>query len=572
MSGIMDILEIVRSIYKTKLSNGKSILELSSYNDISMWWTVDTIFYDFINEISRDEDGSRRTNQNKILNNIFKHRKIFINIYKYFGIYIVRVYDTTIYLIIMLIENILNKCDKLDDTDSKPKVLIVAQDGQWKSVYDYETGKSRRSDAFFDPIIKRLLEDGYELVGIFPIDLYPLRGINVYTQKLKYWNIYHKPLNRYYDKRSWICEKNAYIHFKGVWNSIKHDKILKDICIYNGIQYERVIDELEIYFLVVFPHLVKYVQISRNMIQNLKPNLILIINEHYWWERTLISAAELEGIPTLAIQHGVIHPSYKSHNYTKEDISPDGSGRSPYCPIPNKIAVYGSYFKDILTKTSSYPTDSVVVTGQPRYDIISYADKVFSKDKYLTKYVIGSNIKIILWTTQCHGLSDNENSKNLNCIFDVMNKIKGCSLVIKQHPVEPEIYTNQIKKQIETHSSKNIVLAHKSSDTLEHIYNCDLLITRHSTTAMEAVALGKPVIILNLSGEPDPVNYVDEGVALGVYKEEDLKQTIEMLLMDGSALSDNRDIYIKRYLCNIDGEATTRVAEVISSMIKGESI
>ncbi|HJH26921.1 MAG TPA: hypothetical protein C5S37_09180 [Methanophagales archaeon] len=112
------------------------------------------------------------------------------------------------------------------------------------------------------------------------------------------------------------------------------------------------------------------------------------------------------------------------------------------------------------------------------------------------------------------------------------------------------------------------VLTPKESDTYEQLFVCDLMITRHSTTAMEAVALNKPIIILNLSGEPDPVEYVKEGVALGVYKEGDLKPTIEKLLKDDSELAKNRKKYIETYLYKIDGKATERVVNLIEEMLE----
>jgi UDP-N-acetylglucosamine 2-epimerase len=98
------------------------------------------------------------------------------------------------------------------------------------------------------------------------------------------------------------------------------------------------------------------------------------------------------------------------------------------------------------------------------------------------------------------------------------------------------------------------------------------MITRHSTTATEAVALNKPVIILNLSGEPDPMGYVKEGVALGVYKGKDLKPAIEKLLKDDSGLAKNRERYIEKYLYKVDGKASERVVGVICEMIEGKKI
>ena len=114
----------------------------------------------------------------------------------------------------------------------------------------------------------------------------------------------------------------------------------------------------------------------------------------------------------------------------------------------------------------------------------------------------------------------------------------------------------------------NAVVTPKSSDTYEQLFVCDLMIARHSTTAMEAVALNKPVIILNLSGEPDPVEYVKEGVASGVYKAEDLKPTIEKLLKDDSELAKNRKSYIEKYLYKIDGNASERIVKLIERIIE----
>lgn len=88
---------------------------------------------------------------------------------------------------------------------------------------------------------------------------------------------------------------------------------------------------------------------------------------------------------------------------------------------------------------------------------------------------------------------------------------------------------------------------------------------------MEAVALNKPVIVLNLSGEPDPVEYVKEGVALGVYRKEDLGPAIKSLLIDDSQLAGNRKRYIEKYLYRVDGRATERVVNLINQMIVGEA-
>ena len=560
-----DKLIYIRNLYKKRLDCGKNLLELTTYDNIAMWWVADTPFHNLVSKAIDNEVPPDRLNQHKLIASIYNHHDLFMKIYRNIGIYIVMMYDIFITMLVRSMIKIPGK-NKQDKKNSEPKILFIAQDGRWMVIKDYETNRLKKSDVFFDSLTARL-KNRYNLIGICPIDLYPIRGLKIFIDKLKNWYIPHKPLNLYWSMSAWRKERKAFKHFKKSWHYLINDEVFKEMCIYDEKDlYKKIKDELDLYFSGLFPHLVKYIQIARTMIRVERPDLILLLNEHGWWERTLVIAAKLENIPTLAIQHGIVHPLHKSHRYTKDEIAPDGGVESPYCPIPDKTVVYGPYYKEILTKISAYPLNSVAVTGQPRYDILYHADKIYSKEEFLRKYNISPNHKVILWTTQCHDLSDVENIKNFKCVFRAMQQLKDVVLIIKQHPGDTERYTKAIMKHLKNYKI-NAIITPKSSDTYEQIYICDLMIARHSTTAMEAVALNKPIIVLNLSGEPDPVEYVKEGVAIGVYKEVELKLAIEKLLKDDSELVRNRKDYIRKYLYKIDGNATERVAKVVDEMI-----
>jgi CDP-glycerol glycerophosphotransferase (TagB/SpsB family) len=234
-------------------------------------------------------------------------------------------------------------------------------------------------------------------------------------------------------------------------------------------------------------------------------------------------------------------------------------------PLDKLIADYflvsGTKFKDMKKDTKD--SEEIMVTGQPRYDILYQADKIYDKNKICKQLNLDQNKKLILWITQTHGLPIDENEKNISAVFNAVKSLKNVQLVIKLHPAEDQNATMYKKDK-----SFNPVIVDGKADTYVLLYACDLMITRHSRTAMEAVALNKPVIILNLSGEPDPVEYVKEGVAFGVYKEEDLKPAIEKLLRDDSELEKNRRSYIEKYLYKIDGKATERVVNLIEKMIE----
>jgi predicted glycosyltransferase len=231
---------------------------------------------------------------------------------------------------------------------------------------------------------------------------------------------------------------------------------------------------------------------------------------------------------------------------------------------PDLFLCSGRMSEDIKRRMGS--ARKVVVTGQLRYDVLFSPSEHYSKEDFMRRYGIDLSNRIVLWTTQTHGLSQEENLKNLKAICEAMNELKGITLVIKQHPAESKAHTHLINEFIGRYGI-NAILTPKNSDTYEQLFACDLMITRHSTTAIEALVLKKPVIILNLSGEPDPVDYVREGVAAGVYDENSLRKMIVRLLKDDRVLMNNRDLYLDRHLFKIDGKATDRVVDSIIQMI-----
>lgn len=555
-------LKYVRELCKRTLACEKNLLDLTTYDNVAMWWIRDNQFYYFIKHATDENISVDLSHQSKMFMMLYKTFRTHIDFLYYIG-FLHNLFLKSLVSVLMRLWGGSNQTG----TESKSKILFVATDNEWRFVRDCETNKVKKSDAFFDSIITKL-NKRYNLLGVYPIELPAIRGLKIFVEKLRNWGIMHKPLNSYWSLDVWTKERTAFKHFKKSWDCLKEDADFRLMCVYNGKDlYNQITKELEICFLFLFPRAVRYIEMGKRMMKAEKPDLILLKHEYGSNERCyLVIAAKLNNIPTLAVQHGLIHPTHVGYRYAEDEISRDGSVTSPYCPIPDITAVYGPYHKDILTKVSAYPEDSVVVTGQPRYDVLYHAEWIYSKEKFLEKYKINPKHKIVLWATACHGYSDEENIRYFKTVFETMQNIKGATLIIKQHPVEGERYTKMIEKYLNTYKI-NAIVTPKDSDTYELLFVCDLMITKNSTTAMEAIALNKPVIILNLGGEPDVVDYVEQGVAFGVYKEEDLKPIIEKLLKDDTDLAKNRERYIEKYLYKLDGKATERVVNLITRMI-----
>jgi hypothetical protein len=554
-----DKIDFLRGIYSHELPNGKTLLESTEYMGTPMWWTADLLFFQFLGRTINEESELKRLNQNKLLIIFFKHRISFISLYKSIGIYIELLYDFFIFLAVKMINTLFGRGSK---DSSKKKVMFISQDRQWSYVKDYRTLKSEKSDAFFDPVLKSLTH--YDLKGFYPIDVYPHRGLKVFLDKKRKWKFDHAPLNFYWTLDSWKKQKKAIKSFENTWKLILEDDSFKKTCNFHGKDlYPAIIGELELYFSILFPHLIKYLEMARKMIKDEDPSLIILLNEFWWWERSLMMAAKSEGVKTVALQHGVISSGERNYTYEKEEIS-----ERLKCPIPDKTVVYGSYYKNLLVNKSSFPENSVLDLGQPRYDVLYHVNEIYSKEKFLKKLEIPKENKIILWTTQCQAFSDEENIKNIQCVLRAVENMDETTLLIKQHPLETYKHKKLIIN-ISNNYKTDFRLVSRDSDTYEQIYSSDLMLVKNSTTALEAVALDKPVIVLNLSGTVDDVDYVEKNVALGVYNEKDLEDAFRILL-ENDTLKKYRKIYVEEHLHAVDGRSSVRIAELIEKMVDGD--
>lgn len=538
-------------IPEAKIKNGKSLIELTTYDDIAMWRFVEGDFDKFVRYIHSTEVPIYIKTSS--MDRLIKKSSVLYFIYELFVSSLckldVRLYDSK-------------------TNHKKNRIIVATPNLNWRIIRDFFTGESKKGDAFFDLIISQLRKNDENEIITTSLLGYSISDLKVMIDKRKdQKDIIHKPFDIYWSLDVRRKGRIANKYFSALWKDLKNDEKIKKLLEYKGIKFDLLENRFSHYFTTVFGVMVEYIEMANRMIEEEKPDLILLMNENGRFERALIIASKLKGVPVLAVQHGIITPFQKLYIYAQDEISPEGSVKSPYCPIPDMTAVYGTYHKDLLTKVGAYPEDSVVVTGQPRYDYLYYADKIYSKEKFLKNHKISQDHKIVLWATACHAYSDEENIKNFKTVFGTMQNIKNVTLIIKQHPGEGEKCTKMIKGHLNRYKI-DALLTPKNSDTYEQSFICDLMITKDSTTAMEAIALNKPVIVLNLGGEPCVVDYVEQGVALGVYKEEDLILAIENLLKDDTELAMNRNKYIEKYLYKIDGKATERVVKLVEEIIR----
>jgi len=351
---------------------------------------------------------------------------------------------------------------------------------------------------------------------------------------------------------------------KDIYESIKYitntrtilDKIHKnESMLYKNLDLRDILSDLVSYHLYSKPLIVAFAKMSSRAIQMEQPKLIITPNTKNWDGRVFTEIGNGCGISTLTIQEGLYETPSFHHMFNSK-----------------RIALQGEEVKNDFLK-SGVEEGRLVVTGAPVYDFIKEnirIKKEANNFRYLEKYGIDLKKSLIVFASQPHDkklYKIEEKRRILVGLKTAMAKFPDCMLVVKLHPYER--YEELASSILEKDCDRNIVVV-KDINIFDLIYICDLLITRWSTSALEAILLGKPVITMNLSTAPDPFPYAANNVALDVSREEDIIPSLRRILYDRDTkemLKENRSKFIGKYAYKLDGNATDRILSLIKEMM-----
>jgi len=526
-----DWLTLEQEVLKTK-AHGQSLLETTSYRGIALWWFIRRRLY--------------HQNASSQLVRSFVANTYFVSLVDFF-------YD---FFTSILCRMLLGYSRRKRGHKKHFKVLITAENVEWKSIRD-PTGRLRKYDAFFDSVMTELKKRDYDVATVYPLR-YSLSGLRIMTDKLKRQRgVTHKPFNIYWSMKIRKKAHDAGRHFRNIWKNIfENDGKIIRLLEEHGLKAE-----LSHCFNIVFERVVKNIEMAIKLVEEEEPDLILLEDEYEIFERALFVAGKLKGIPTLAIQHGNIGPLHMGYMYSKDNLSAHGSIKTPYCPIPDKIAVYGPFYYDLLTKTSAFPPNAVVITGQPRYDRLAISDEIYSRENFCTRLGLDPHRKIILIATQPIPIRETF----IKSILRGLKNFPEIQIVIKPHPGESdEVYRRAVEEE-----NVKVKMLSEGADTIEALYSCDLLVAAFSTVITEALVLGKLVVTLNLSDE-DLVPYY-KGYVLKVNREQDLPPAIRKALYDEKTKENLRRAgkeFVFNHTYKQDGKATERIVNLVEQMIK----
>lgn len=505
-------IKILNKIEMTEI-NSHSFLSFFKYNDFSLWWFIRPSLFtpikDIINFIDRFEKiiDDHNPKEIKLVGDFSKfqlieqickkkHVEFFYSKSQYFQHRLLE--STKIKIQRKRFKQITKK--KIDSRlkifDSKKRrnnfhksnVIFAIPTSYRRSVYDSQTGKSKKGEFIQGNLIKIINELGH---SISCIDLdYTFRGEPEILKQRMNDPVHWLPLESIVKNKPTKQHQN----FLKLFKNLRRKKEFKAIFQYFGINFWQ---ELENIFetLTFSPHIPFYLQTIDSMFsyfKEQKPIGVFCPYETGPLTLAIILACEKNGIKTYGIQHSLwlrSHADYSTKIFrSKKNLLG--------MPIPTKMILFGEFTKQLLLEQGNYIKDRITILGNPAFFELDSMIYNMRKQDLKKKYSVPKNKKIILFATGKNQRYYNKQSGQnydeqiLENLLNNFARNNNLYFIIKPHPTEKnlEIYQELIKKNKGTNFS--IV----QGDLFGLLLLSDLSISVYSTSIIDSITLGIPSI------------------------------------------------------------------------------
>ncbi len=257
----------------------------------------------------------------------------------------------------------------------------------------------------------------------------------------------------------------------------------------------------------------------------------------------------------------------------------------PYVGIPDNVTHTTPYYSDIIyvdgildkefLVRNGVNSEKIIVSGSVRHEnLFKEIPKLESiKDTFSGKnYSLDQDrIKILLTTSP---ISIESNKFFLKAVVNSLKRLNNIQFIIKLHPREDGL---NHKKQLEDMGYKDVIIV-KDIDLYKLLKSCDFLLTKDSGIILEAMAIGIPIVCLDLmnrriffSGE---FLFSNETYVLKAYNEDDIYNSLQLFITNPKKLEEYKKQAkenLKLFLFNKEGYSpTSRITSNIIKLIKNE--
>ena len=343
---------------------------------------------------------------------------------------------------------------------------------------------------------------------------------------------------------------------RALWRRLRRSPGMHEAFTHRGVAFDDLAEEdLAGTLLLQLPWAVRCYEEMTAALQAVRPAAVCLYAEGSGWGRAAVAACRGAGVPTLAIQHGIIYPRYFSYLHDPDDGD---------CPRPDRTAVFGAAARRFLIEEGRYAPESLVVTGSPKFDALLEAARSWDREALRARFGVEEGERLLVVASRYRSIRPTTHQSIGSAFAGLVRAVEGMDgvrLLVKPHPAEP---AGAYVADIRAAGARRSRVLPPSTDLLELLFAADALVTVESLSAVEALVLGRPVLILNMPSNLREM--VERGVALGAKTGEDPADAVRRLLFDPATredLSAARTRYLPEIAFGLDGGATRRMLALI---------
>ena len=281
-----------------------------------------------------------------------------------------------------------------------------------------------------------------------------------------------------------------------------------------------------------------------NAIRTFRPDIFLCIEVNYIL-RNAVRYCRQAGIRSIVVQHG----------------TPNRFSLHAFLPFEgDRFLAWNAFSKDFLCR-HGMPDRKVVVTGAIPFDRTQTI--VPDRVRIAAEAGLDGSRKWAVFTTQGVGAG------NMPSLDEIRTGLVETAREFANHPDWQIVYQVHPSQKIEDvraildEAGFADTSAVRYHDTEELIKAGDAMITFFSTTAIDAVLLRKPLLLINLSDDRDFFPFAEMGVALAAFSRDDIAVSIRRLI-GGFQIDDDKYAAAVHLMNHVnDGQALPRVLKNI---------
>ncbi len=456
------------------------------------------------------------------------------------------------------------------DSTGRRTVLFLSHAAFWRERRDPESDAISEYEHYFDRLIPEVGDDPALrafVVAVGPRAAFRRRRT---SDRLAEWLRLHRAegpyvhVNAYTRWNVFRETRRATREIRAIWQRLRSSPGVRESFAHRGVRFDDLAQpDLAATLLLQLPWAVRSYEEMAAALQVVGPAVVCLYAESSGWGRAALAACRAAGVPTVAIQHGILYPKYYSYRHAADEAD---------CPRPERTALFGEAARRILVELGHYPPETLTLTGSPKFDALLEATRTWDREGLRARLGIGPGEKLLVVASRYEGIR--ETHQSIGSAFagfvQAVESTPGVRCLVKPHPAEPQ---DVYEADISSAGASRVRAVPPRADLTELLHAADGLVTVESLSAIEALVLSRPVLILNM-----PTNLrelVEQGAALGVAEGEDPLPALRALLFDAATaerLTAAREHYLSDVACGVDGRATLRILALLRETAFGRGV